>query len=58
MSRHLRLLLVCNGKGGEDRIAILPDAAVDPLQRHLAVTRAQHAQAMKRGNSGGEPPFA
>jgi integron integrase len=51
-------LVVRSGKGGKDRVTVLPDAIVDPLQRHLEVVRAQHVQAMARGHGGVELPFA
>ncbi|MDH4166748.1 MAG: integron integrase [Gammaproteobacteria bacterium] len=54
----LRQLIVRAGKGGKDRATILPEAIVDPLQRHLEVVRAQHAQALARGHGGVELPFA
>ncbi len=38
----LRQLVVRNGKGGKDRVTILPEAIVDPLQRHLEVVRRHH----------------
>jgi integron integrase len=55
---ELRQLVVRSGKGGKDRVTILPEAIVDPLQRHLEVVRAQHSQSMKRGHGGVELPFA
>jgi integron integrase len=54
----LRQLVVRSGKGNKDRVTILPEAVVEPLQRHLDVVHAQHAQAMKRGNGGVELPYA
>jgi integron integrase len=54
----LRQLVIRSGKGGKDRMTILPEVVVDPLQRHLEVVRAQHSQAMKRGHGGVELPFA
>ena len=53
----LRQLIVRSGKGNKDRVTILPEVTVEPLQRHLDVVRAQHAQAMKRGHGGVELPF-
>jgi integron integrase len=54
----LRQLVIRSGKGGKDRVTILPEAVVEPLQRHLDVVRAQHAQAMKRSHGGVELPHA
>jgi site-specific recombinase XerD len=55
---ELGQLVVRNGKGGKDRVSILPEATVEPLKRHLEVVRAQHHQAMLRGYGGVELPFA
>jgi site-specific recombinase XerD len=54
----LRQLTVRNGKGGKDRATMLPEAVVEPLGRHLDVVRAEHEQALLRGNGGVELPFA
>jgi len=54
----LRQIVVRDGKGSKDRVTILPEAVVEPLQRHLEVVRAQHSQAMTRGHGGVELPFA
>jgi integron integrase len=54
----LRQIVVRNGKGGKDRVTILPEAVVEPLQHHLEVVRAQHAQAKQRGYGGVELPDA
>ena len=54
----LRQLVVRNGKGGKDRVTILPEAVVEPLQRHLEVVRAQHVQAMTLRHGGVELPYA
>jgi site-specific recombinase XerD len=54
----LRQIVVRNGKGGKDRVTILPEVTVEPLQRHLEVVRAQHAQAMLRSYGGVELPDA
>jgi integron integrase len=55
---ELRQLIVRSGKGNKDRVTMLPEVIVEPLQRHLDVVRAQHAQAMKRGHGGVELPYA
>lgn len=54
----LRQLLIRSGKGGKDRVTMLPEAVVEPLQRHLEVVREQHAQAVLRGHGGVELPTA
>jgi site-specific recombinase XerD len=37
-----RSLLVRDGKGGKDRVTLLPDAAEDPLRHHLKAVRLIH----------------
>ena len=53
-----RQLVVRSGKGGKDRSAILPEAIVAPLQRHLATVKALHQYAIERGYAGVELPHA
>jgi integron integrase len=53
-----RQLVVRCGKGGKDRSAILPEALVAPLQRHLATVKALHQYAIEHGYAGVELPHA
>jgi integron integrase len=53
-----RQLVVRSGKGGKDRSAILPEALVAPLQRHLATVKALHQYAIEHGYAGVELPHA
>ena len=53
-----RQVLVRGGKGGKDRVTILPDSLVSPLQTHLAAVRLDHDHALRRGYGGVEMPFA
>ena len=53
-----RQVLVRDGKGGKDRVTVLPESLVEPLQAHLVAVRTQHDYAMKRGYGGVEMPFA
>ena len=55
---QIRQLTVRDGKGGKDRVTVLPEALVAPLMVHLARVREQHELAMARGFSGVELPFA
>ena len=50
--------MVRSGKGGKDRSAILADALVAPLQRHLVAVKALHEFAIGQGFAGVELPFA
>jgi len=51
-------LIVRSGKGGKDRTAILPDALVVPLQKHLVGVKALHQYAIEHGYAGVELPHA
>ena len=44
-----RQLLVRHGKGGKDRVTVLPSAAVVPLGRHLERVRLLHDRDLTRG---------
>jgi integron integrase len=45
-----REILVRDGKGGKDRVTMLPASLVEPLQAHLRVVRAQHAADLRMGH--------
>jgi integron integrase len=45
-----RQILVRNGKGGKDRVAPLPEAAVQPMQEHLGRVRALHRRDLTEGH--------
>ncbi len=44
-----RQITVRDGKGGKDRVTMLPGKLVDVLQAHLSVVRAQHAADVALG---------
>lgn len=44
-----RQITVRDAKGGKDRVTMLPDALVTPLQGHLARVKQLHAQDLKEG---------
>ena len=44
-----REVIVREGKGGKDRVTMLPEALVGPLQAHLVKVRALHEQDLKEG---------
>lgn len=54
----IQQLTVRDGKGGKDRVTVLPEALVAPLTVHLSRVREQHELAMARGFGGVELPFA
>lgn len=49
---------VREGKGDKDRVTLLPEAVVEPLQEHLAHVRQAHEQALREGYAGVELPYA
>ena len=51
-----RLILVREGKGGKDRITMLPDALTADLRRQLAYARALWASDRASGRPGVETP--
>jgi len=44
-----RQIVVRNGKGGKDRVTVLPDGLVEPLRAHLAARRAVYEVDLARG---------
>ena len=44
-----RQILVCDGKGGKDRVTPLPEAAVQPMQGHLGRVRTLHQRDLAAG---------
>ena len=46
-----RQVTVRNGKGGKDRVTMLPEAVVQPMQAHLGKVRALHQRDLKEGYS-------
>lgn len=53
-----RQILVRNGKGGKDRMTMLPQMLVGPLQAHLSAVRERHRVALREGYGGVELPDA
>jgi integron integrase len=53
-----RQIVVREGKGGKDRVTIMPDRLVAPLQEHLARVRVLHDLAVKKGYGGVQLPTA
>jgi len=53
-----RQIIVRDGKGAKDRVTVLPEAIVDPLQQHLQAVKLQHERAVLMGFGGVELPFA
>lgn len=54
---HLQIT-VRDGKGGKDRVTVLPAGLIDPLRNHLARTQEQHEEAIRLGHAGVELPYA
>jgi integron integrase len=53
-----REVVVRRGKGGKDRVTMLPEALIAPLQRHLERVRAMHRRDLARGGGAVALPDA
>jgi integron integrase len=53
-----RQIVVRSGKGGKDRVTVLPNSAVAPLQVHLEQRRAQHRRRLELGGGEVYLPYA
>ena len=51
-------ITVRDGKGGKDRVTVLPARVIDALAAHLVQVRSQHDEALRLGYAGVELPFA
>jgi integron integrase len=55
---HYRQLIVRDGKGQKDRVTMLPNSLVGPLQRHLARIKLLHEQELADGHGRVHLPYA
>jgi len=55
---NYRQLLVRDGKGQKDRVTLLPEKLVEPLQAHLAEVRRLHERDLREGYGEVHLPFA
>ena len=53
-----RQIVVRDGKGGKDRITMLPGSAIEPLKAHLARVRTLHDEDLASGHGDVELPDA
>ncbi|MCJ8503211.1 integron integrase, partial [Desulfatitalea alkaliphila] len=51
-------IVVRDGKGAKDRVTMLPEILIDPLQRHLLRTKALHEADLRGGFGSVYLPFA
>ena len=51
-------ILVRDGKGGKDRVTMLPESVVEPLQAHLARVKSLHERDLDEGYGDVELPDA
>ncbi len=50
-------IIVYDGKGGDDRITMLPDSIIAPLREHLARRKAIHQNDLDQGHGSVYMPF-
>jgi integrase len=55
---HRRTIRVCAGKGGKDRVTILPDGLAEGLRRQAAFVAAVHRQDVRDGFGFAQLPVA
>jgi integron integrase len=55
---NYRQLLVRDGKGQKDRVTLLPEKLVEPLQAHLIEVRRLHGRDLREGYGEVHLPFA
>ena len=55
---NFRQITVRDGKGGKDRVTVLPTTLVQPLTAHLERTKERHTLAIEGGVGGVHLPFA
>jgi integron integrase len=53
-----RQIVVRSGKGGKDRVTVLPNSVVNELRQHLAREREAHRRSLARGGGEVYLPFA
>ncbi len=53
-----RQILVRDGKGEKDRVTVLPEALIGPLQAHLERVRMLHARDLREGYGETHLPYA
>lgn len=51
-------IMVRDGKGGKDRVTMLPRAAVEPLKQHLERVKGLHERDLAEGYGDVEMPYA
>ena len=51
-------MTVRNGKGGQDRVTMLPHALAEPLQRHLSKVKLLHEEDLAEGHGDVYLPYA
>jgi len=51
-------VMVRNGKGGKDRVTVLPGVLIEPLRGHLSMMHEQHQVAVLEGYGGVELPVS
>ena len=55
---EIREIVVRDGKGGKDRVTVLPESLIEPLRRHLGRVRALHEADLAKGLGEAPLPYA
>jgi integron integrase len=53
-----RIILVRDGKGAKDRVTMLPESLVSPLQDHLRIVKRTHEEDLAKGYGAVYLPYA
>jgi len=53
-----RQIVLRDAKGMQDRVTVLPDSLVKPLQEHLQRVKRLHEEDLKKGCGSVDLPFA
>ena len=54
----MKQIIVRDGKSGKDRVTVLPDGVIAPLERHLAKVKALHERDIREGHGQVYLPYA
>jgi integron integrase len=55
---HYKQIIIRDGKGNKDRVTVLPEPLIEPLQNHLSKVKVRHEQDIEIGYGKANLPFA